>query len=125
MNIPYKYLLLRFYAHLMLTLLGLYSILVVIVSNDMLGLVQAFIFFIAFISSIIMYKTYQKASHQPKLMTVKEKTILEYSVYVYVGLYISRTILMTTPFAYLNLYVGIILVFIAGLTSIMIYKMMK
>ncbi len=125
MNIPYKYLLLRFYAHLMLTLLGFYSILIIVVSIDMQGLVQAFIFFIAFISSIIMYKTYQKASHQPKLMTVKEKTILEYSVYVYVGLYISRTILMTTPFAYLNLYVGIILVCIAGATSIMIYKMMK
>ena len=125
MNIPYKYLLLRFYAHLMLTLLGLYSILVVIVSNDMQGLVQAFIFLIAFISSIIMYKTYQKASHHHKLMTAREKAILEYSVYVYVGLYISRTILMTTPFAYLNLYIGIILVLIAGTTSIMIYKMMK
>lgn len=123
MNIPYKYLLLRLYAHIMLSLLGLYTIFIVLFEDE--GLIQAIIFFIAFLFSIAMYKTYQKASNQPKLMTPKEKTIFEYSLYVYIGLYISRTILMSTSYAFLNLYVGIILFLIASITGLMIYKIMK
>jgi hypothetical protein len=123
MNIPYKYLLLRLYAHIMLSLLGLYTVFIVLFEDE--GLIQAIVFFIAFLFSIAMYKTYQKASNQPKLMTPKEKTIFEYSLYVYIGLYISRTILMSTSYAFLNLYVGIILFFIASITGLMIYKIMK
>ena len=123
MNIPYKYLLLRLYAHIMLSLLGLYNVFIALFEDE--GLIQAIVFFIAFLFSIAMYKTYQKASNQPKLMTPKEKTIFEYSLYVYIGLYISRTILMSTSYAFLNLYVGIILFFIASITGLMIYKIMK
>ena len=123
MNIPYKYLLLRLYAHIMLSLLGLYTVFIALFEDE--GLIQAIVFFIAFLFSIVMYKTYQKASNQPKLMTPKEKTIFEYSLYVYIGLYISRTILMSTSYAFLNLYVGIILFFIASITGLMIYKIMK
>ena len=123
MNIPYKYLLLRLYAHIMLSLLGIYTVFIALFEDE--GLIQAIVFFIAFILSIVMYKTYQKASNQPKLMTPKEKTIFEYSLYVYVGLYISRTILISTSYAFLNLYVGIILFFIATITGLMIYKIMK
>ena len=123
MNIPYKYLLLRLYAHIMLSLLGVYTICIALFEDQ--GLIQAIAFFIAFISSIMMYKTYQRASNQPKLMTPKEKTIFEYSLYVYIGLYISRTILMSTSYAFLNLYVGMILFLIASVTGFMIYKMMK
>jgi hypothetical protein len=123
MNIPYKYLLLRLYAHIMLSLLGLYTVFIALFEDE--GLIQAIVFFIAFLFSIAMYKTYQKASNQPKLMTPKEKTIFEYSLYVYIGLYISRTILMSTSYAFLNLYVGIILFFIASITGLMIYKIMK
>ena len=123
MNIPYKYLLLRLYAHIMLSLLGLYTVFIVLFEDE--GLIQAIVFFIAFLFSIVMYKSYQKASNQPKLLTPKEKTIFEYSLYVYIGLYISRTILMSTSYAFLNLYVGIILFFIASITGLMIYKIMK
>jgi hypothetical protein len=123
MNIPYKYLLLRLYAHIMLSLLGIYTVFIALFEDE--GLIQAIVFFIAFILSIVMYKTYQKASNQPKLMTPKEKTIFEYSLYVYIGLYISRTILISTSYAFLNLYVGIILFFIATITGLMIYKIMK
>jgi hypothetical protein len=123
MNIPYKYLLLRLYAHIMLSLLGLYTVFIALFEDE--GLIQAIVFFIAFLFSIAMYKTYQKASNQPKLMTPKEKTIFEYSLYVYIGLYISRTILMSTSYAFLNLYVGIILFLIASITGLMIYKIMK
>ncbi len=123
MNIPYKYLLLRLYAHIMLSLLGLYTVFIALFEDE--GLIQAIVFFIAFLLSIAMYKTYQKASNQPKLMTPKEKTIFEYSLYVYIGLYISRTILMSTSYAYLNVYVGIILFLIASITGFMIYKIMK
>jgi hypothetical protein len=123
MNIPYKYLLLRLYAHIMLSLLGIYTVFIALFEDE--GLIQAIVFFIAFILSIAMYKTYQKASNQPKLMTPKEKTIFEYSLYVYVGLYISRTILISTSYAFLNLYIGIILFFIATITGLMIYKIMK
>ena len=123
MNIPYKYLLLRLYAHIMLSLLGLYTVFIALFEDE--GLIQAIVFFIAFLFSIAMYKTYQKSSNQPKLMTPKEKTIFEYSLYVYIGLYISRTILMSTSYAFLNLYVGIILFFIASITGLMIYKIMK
>lgn len=123
MNIPYKYLLLRLYAHIMLSLLGLYTVFIALFEDE--GLIQAIVFFIAFIFSIVMYKTYQKASNQPKLMTPKEKTIFEYSLYVYIGLYISRTILMSTSYAFLNVYIGIILFLIASITGLMIYKIMK
>ena len=123
MNIPYKYLLLRLYAHIMLSLLGLYTVFIALFEDE--GLIQAIVFFIAFLFSIAMYKTYQKASNQPKLMTPKEKTIFEYSLYVYIGLYILRTILMSTSYSFLNLYVGIILFFIASITGLMIYKIMK
>jgi hypothetical protein len=123
MNIPYKYLLLRLYAHIMLSLLGIYTVFIALFEDE--GLIQAIVFFIAFILSIVMYKTYQKASNQPKLMTPKEKTIFEYSLYVYIGLYISRTILISTSYAFLNLYVGIILFLIATITGLMIYKIMK
>ncbi|MDA0872055.1 MAG: hypothetical protein O2987_04200 [Firmicutes bacterium] len=123
MNIPYKYLLLRLYAHIMLSLLGLYTVFIALFEDE--GLIQAIVFFIAFLLSIAMYKTYQKASNQPKLMTPKEKTIFEYSLYVYIGLYISRTILMSTSYAFLNVYVGIILFLIASITGLMIYKIMK
>jgi hypothetical protein len=123
MNIPYKYLLLRLYAHIMLSLLGIYTVFIALFEDE--GLIQAIVFFIAFILSIAMYKTYQKASNQPKLMTPKEKTIFEYSLYVYIGLYISRTILISTSYAFLNLYVGIILFLIATITGLMIYKIMK
>ena len=123
MNIPYKYLLLRLYAHIMLSLLGLYTVFIALFEDE--GLIQAIVFFIAFLLSIAMYKTYQKASNQPKLMTPKEKTIFEYSLYVYIGLYISRTILMSTSYAFLNVYVGIILFLIASITGLMIYKIIK
>lgn len=123
MNIPYKYLLLRLYAHIMLSLLGLYTVFIALFEDE--GLIQAIVFFIAFLLSIAMYKTYQKASNQPKLMTPKEKTIFEYSLYVYIGLYISRTILMSTSYAFLNVYLGIILFLIASITGLMIYKIMK
>ena len=123
MNIPYKYLLLRLYAHIMLSLLGLYTVFIVLFEDE--GLIQAIVFFIAFLFSIVMYKSYQKASNQPKLLTPKEKTIFEYSLYVYIGLYISRTILMSTSYAFLNVYVGIILFLIASITGLMIYKIMK
>lgn len=123
MNIPYKYLLLRLYAHIMLSLLGLYTVFIALFEDE--GLIQAIVFFIAFLLSIAMYKTYQKASNQPKLMTPKEKTIFEYSLYVYIGLYISRTILMSTSYAFLNVYLGIILFLIASITGFMIYKIMK
>jgi hypothetical protein len=123
MNIPYKYLLLRFYAHIMLSLLAIYTILVSIINEE--GLAQALIFFVAFICAIFMYKHYQKASMQMKLITPKEKSILEYSLYVYIGLYISRTILLSTTYVFLNLYIGIILLLIATTTTIMIYKMIK
>lgn len=123
MNIPYKYLLLRLYAHVMLSLLGLYTVFVVLFEDE--GLIQAVVFLIAFLLSIFMYKTYQKASNQPKLMTPKEKIIFEYSLYIYIGLYISRTILMSTTYAFLNMYIGIILFLIASITAGMIYKIMK
>lgn len=123
MNIPYKYLLLRLYAHIMLSLLGLYTVFIALFEDE--GLIQAITFFIAFLLSIAMYKTYQKASNRPKLMTPKEKTIFEYSLYVYIGLYISRTILMSTSYAFLNIYVGIILFLISSITGLMIYKIMK
>lgn len=123
MNIPYKYLLLRLYAHVMLSLLGLYTVFVVLFEDE--GLIQAVVFLIAFLLSIFMYKTYQKASNQPKLMTPKEKIILEYSLYIYIGLYISRTILMSTTYAFLNMYIGIILFLIASITAGRIYKIMK
>lgn len=123
MNIPYKYLLLRLYAHIMLSLLGLYTIFIALFEDE--GLIQAIVFFIAFLLSIAMYKTYQKAHNRPKLMTPKEKTIFEYSLYVYIGLYISRTILMSTSYAFLNLYLGIMLFLIASITGLMIYKIMK
>lgn len=70
MNIPYKYLLIRFYAHTMLILLSIYTILVSIINEE--GLVQALIFFVAFICVILMYKHYQKASMKMKLITPKE-----------------------------------------------------
>jgi hypothetical protein len=123
MNIPYKYLLLRLYAHVMLSLLGLYTVFVVLFEDE--GLIQAIVFLIAFLLSIFMYKIYQKASNQPKLMTPKEKLIFEYSLYIYIGLYISRTILMSSSYAFLNLYIGIILFLIASMTAWMIYKIMK
>lgn len=123
MNIPYKYLLLRLYANVMLSLLGLYTVFVVLFEDE--GLIQAVVFLIAFLLSIFMYKTYQKASNQPKLMTPKEKIILEYSLYIYIGLYISRTILMSTTYAFLNMYIGIILFLIASITAGRIYKIMK
>lgn len=123
MNIPYKYLLLRFYAHIMLILLSIYTILVAIINEE--GLAQALIFFVAFICAIFMYKHYQKASMQMKLMTPKEKSLLEYSLYIYIGLYISRTILLSTTYTFLNLYIGIILLLIAASTSYIIFKMIK
>jgi len=123
MNIPYKYLLLRLYAHVMLSFLGLYTVFIIVFEDE--GLIQAIVFFIAFLASIFMYKTFQKASNKAKLMTPKEKAILEYSIYIYIGLYISRTILMSTTYAFLNLYIGVILFLIASISSIMVFKIMK
>ena len=114
----------RLYVYLVLSVISMYVILSNII-NFLPSLLEALTFLSIFVLGIILYKLYPKYKNEIGVVTPKDRQILEYTLYIYMGVFIFQTLLDSTSLSGLKVLSGIILLLDCFYGIYTLYKIIK
>lgn len=124
MQARYKDLFKRLNFHIMFLVLALYIILSSF-NISLNGQLEVVTMTITVIAIVVMVRTFPKQRQDTVIVTPIDKKWMEYSSYIYTGLFLLQYLLNGTQISILRGYIGIFMFGINLLTIYVIYKIIK